>query len=106
MASSFAAESTANTSGAAVDTGINWAVHAQDIELQKMHVEDELHDTVAKLRPCEAALDRRNKRFMKLLTTLKVTRNQLKSAKDDAKLSIGALGRPTRCLPLRKQWTR
>ena len=64
---------------------VNWAAHAQEVELQKMHVEDELHDTVAKLRRCEAALDRRNKRFKKLLTTLKVTRHQLKSAKDDTK---------------------
>ena len=71
---------------------VNWAAHAEEIELQMTHVEAELRVTVedlmkarAELRRCKAVLDRRNKHFKKLLTTLKVTRHQLKSAKDDAK---------------------
>ena len=83
-----------------IDTSINWAAHAEEIELQMEHVEAELHVTVedlmkarAELRRCKAVLDRRNKHFKKLLTTLKVTRHQLNLQKTT--LSIGALGRPT-----------
>ena len=64
---------------------VNWAAHAEEIEQQMTHVEAELRVTVedlmkarAELRRFKAVLDRRNKHFKKLLTTLKVTRHQLK----------------------------